>query len=70
MTAATGIQFQLVSRASLTDTQKNDMFRLLERHFDGVTHGQFARDLAEKKLPRKNIRGTTPKYKLLKIKFG
>src|SRR5262245_23120532 len=50
MTRPAGIQFQLVPRANLTDTQKGDMFRLLQKHFDGVTLDQFARDLAEKNL--------------------
>jgi hypothetical protein len=50
MTSSNGIQFQLVPRADLTNAQRNEMFRLLEQHFDGVSPQQFARDLAEKKL--------------------
>ena len=50
MTSSNGIQFKLVSRADLTNAQRNDMFRLLEQHFSGVSHQQFARDLAEKNL--------------------
>lgn len=44
------VQFRLVPRAELTVAQKSDMFRLLARHFDGVTPEQFVRDLAEKNL--------------------
>jgi hypothetical protein len=50
MSSLNGIQFQLVPRADLTDAQRNDMFRLLEQHFEGVSPQQFTRDLAEKNL--------------------
>jgi hypothetical protein len=50
MNAETGVQFQLVPRAELTVAQKDGMFQLLAHHFGGVTHEQFARDLAEKNL--------------------
>ncbi len=50
MKPATGVQFQLVPRGELTVRQKGEMFRLLAQHFDGVTTGQFARDLADKNL--------------------
>lgn len=35
-------------RAALTDAERNEMFVLLCRHFEGVTATQFARDLDEK----------------------
>jgi hypothetical protein len=38
----------LVARASLNGRQREEMFSLLTRHFDGVTRSQFERDLAEK----------------------
>jgi len=44
------IHFQLVPRTKLLPAQKAEMFRLLARHFNGVTAEQFARDLAEKNL--------------------
>jgi hypothetical protein len=39
---------QLVARKDLSDDQRGQMFRLLNRHFDGVTKDQFESDLAEK----------------------
>ncbi|HSY19922.1 MAG TPA: hypothetical protein VK815_16380 [Candidatus Acidoferrales bacterium] len=48
--SATGVQFELVERDELTSVQKGEMLQLLTQHFDGVTHEQFARDLAEKNL--------------------
>ena len=53
------IQFNLVQRSELTPGQKSEMFQLLSRHFDGVTPGQFARDLAEKNLILLLQRGET-----------
>jgi hypothetical protein len=50
MNPNTSVQFQLVPRAELSAAQKTEMFQLLSRHFDGVSAGQFARDLAEKNL--------------------
>jgi hypothetical protein len=47
---APAIQFQLVPRSELTAAHEDEMFQLLAQHFDGVTRGQFARDLAEKNL--------------------
>ena len=38
----------LVARASLNGRQREEMFSLLTRYFDGVTRSQFERDLAEK----------------------
>jgi hypothetical protein len=38
----------LVSRDALSGAQRDDMFELLVRHFDGVTRAQFDRDLAAK----------------------
>jgi len=38
----------LLPRAALSRTQRDEMFALLSRHFDGVTREQFERDLAEK----------------------
>src|SRR5436309_8378632 len=38
----------LVPRAELAPTQTDQMYRLLARHFNGVTRQQFERDLAEK----------------------
>jgi hypothetical protein len=38
----------LVRRAQLSPSQMNQMYGLLDRHFDGVTREQFDRDLAEK----------------------
>ena len=38
----------LLPRDALTGAQRDDMFTLLSRHFDGVTREQFERDLAEK----------------------
>jgi Acetyltransferase (GNAT) domain len=35
-------------RAELSETQRNEMFELLARHFDGVTRAQFESDLLEK----------------------
>jgi hypothetical protein len=37
-----------MARAGLCDQQRDEMFNLLTRHFDGVTRTQFERDLAEK----------------------
>jgi len=48
--STTGVQFQLVPRAELTPAQRGEMLHLLAQHFDGVTHKQFDRDLAEKNL--------------------
>ncbi len=50
MKVATGIHFQLVPCADLTAAHQDEMFQLLAQHFDGVTPGQFSRDLAEKNL--------------------
>lgn len=50
MNTPSGVQFQMVSRADLTELQRESMFQLLARHFEGVTREQFARDLAEKNL--------------------
>jgi hypothetical protein len=47
---ASGIQFQLVPCADLTAAHQDAMFQLLAQHFDGVTPGQFNRDLSEKNL--------------------
>jgi hypothetical protein len=38
----------LVARSQLTPTQRDEMFALLDRFFEGVTRGQFERDLAAK----------------------
>jgi hypothetical protein len=38
----------LRSRASLTTAERDEMFGLLERHFEGVSREQFDRDLDEK----------------------
>jgi len=38
----------LLSRAELTEVQKDEMFSLLWRYFDGVTRPQFESDLEEK----------------------
>ena len=38
----------LISRESLTVTQRDEMFALLSAHFEGVARDQFERDLAEK----------------------
>ncbi|MEO8352725.1 MAG: hypothetical protein ABI680_13400 [Chthoniobacteraceae bacterium] len=38
----------LLSRVALTGVQRDEMFALLSRHFEGVTREQFDRDLAEK----------------------
>jgi hypothetical protein len=38
----------LVRRDALRPRQRDEMFELLSRHFEGVTRGQFERDLAEK----------------------
>jgi len=38
----------LVSRAELTDAQRDAMYQLLAFHFEGVTRGQFENDLAGK----------------------
>ncbi len=38
----------LLPRAALSGAQRDEMFALLSRHFDGVTREQFERDLAEK----------------------
>ena len=48
MSAPEGNLFTTVSREELTPEQTGDMFRLLSRHFDGVTAEQFQRDLVEK----------------------
>ena len=40
----------LVAQADLEDCRRETMFRLLARHFEGVTREQFAGDLAEKNL--------------------
>lgn len=50
MKATTGVSFRLVRRSDLLPADKAEMFQLLSQHFDGVTAGQFARDLAEKNL--------------------
>ena len=44
------INFRMVPRTELVAADKARMFELLARHFEGVTAGQFARDLAEKNL--------------------
>ncbi len=38
----------LVPREAVTATLRDEMFALLSRHFEGLTRGQFERDLAEK----------------------
>ena len=38
----------LLARDTLSPAQREEMFALLARHFEGVTRGQFERDLAEK----------------------
>jgi hypothetical protein len=38
----------LLARADLSSVQRDEMFSLLRRHFDGVTREQFELDLAEK----------------------
>lgn len=38
----------LCARSALTGAQRDEMFALLSAHFEGVTRGQFERDLAEK----------------------
>ena len=38
----------LLLREALSSAQREEMFALLARHFEGVTRGQFERDLAEK----------------------
>ena len=38
----------LLPRDALTGAQRDEMFALLSRHFEGVTREQFERDLAEK----------------------
>jgi hypothetical protein len=40
--------FAIVAREDLTQTNTDEMYQLLSRHFDGVTAAQFERDLAEK----------------------
>lgn len=44
------MSFQLAAIAALTAVQKDAMFQLLTNHFEGVTAGQFERDLIEKDL--------------------
>jgi hypothetical protein len=39
---------EMLPREALTAAQRDEMFALLVRHFDGVTRGQFERDLVEK----------------------
>ncbi len=39
---------ELIARDALTPAQRDEMFALLVRHFDGVTRRQFEHDLAEK----------------------
>jgi hypothetical protein len=48
--AATALRCTTVAsrRAALTPTEREEMFALLVRHFDGVTEAQFTRDLQEK----------------------
>lgn len=50
MKTTTGVSFRLVRRSDLLAADKAKMFQLLSQHFEGVTAGQFARDLAEKNL--------------------
>src|ERR1044071_4352236 len=38
----------LHARSALTPEQRDEMFALLDLHFDGVSRAQFERDLAEK----------------------
>ena len=38
----------LLPRDTISCTQRDEMYALLSQHFDGVTRGQFERDLAEK----------------------
>ena len=38
----------LIARDALSIAQRDEMFTLLSQHFEGVTRGQFERDLAEK----------------------
>ncbi|NOS69840.1 MAG: hypothetical protein HOP33_07910 [Verrucomicrobia bacterium] len=48
MTTPETNSFTIVSRVELSSAQKKEMFQLLSAHFDGVTRGQFTRDLTEK----------------------
>ncbi|HTI71270.1 MAG TPA: hypothetical protein VMF06_14970 [Candidatus Limnocylindria bacterium] len=48
MNTASEIGFEIVPRAALSLTHREAMYHLLDGHFDGVTPGQFAADLAEK----------------------
>lgn len=50
MTSVPPIQFKIVARPDLSENQTDEMFQLLAQHFEGVTRGQFAADLAEKNL--------------------
>lgn len=50
MKTGPGVTFRLVRRSDLLSADKAEMFQLLSQHFEGVTAGQFARDLAEKNL--------------------
>lgn len=46
--SATETSRGMMSRDALTATQRDEMFALLEQHFEGVTREQFEADLAEK----------------------
>ena len=59
MNTSPKVEFDLVPREELTPAQKAEIFQLLSRHFEGVTPGQFARDLAEKNLVLVLQRGET-----------
>jgi hypothetical protein len=49
VTASTAFEVPgLYARADVSSAQRDEMFALLLRHFDGVTRTQFERDLAEK----------------------
>jgi hypothetical protein len=57
MNESHSVHFQLVPRTELTAPQKQEMFRLLGQHFEGISPQQFARDLAEKNLALLLYRG-------------
>ena len=50
MNTTTAIQFQLMPQAELTSARRDELFELLEHHFEGVSKEQFNRDLDEKNL--------------------
>ena len=59
MNTSPNVRFDLVPRAEVTPARKSEMFQLLSGHFDGITPGQFDRDLAEKNLALLLYRGET-----------